>query len=520
MSKKTWPEIDETLRVIREEQEKQHGTEIDFYDESIKGKWWKGKSNQKPAKEETQPTLSTMPNTSLNQILYGPPGTGKTWSTVHHALSIIEGRSVEDLEQEDRAAVKERFEKLKESRQIEMVTFHQSFAYEDFIEGIKPVLEDDSDNLDYEIVDGIFKTISNRANDNLTRSSSEVGTLDLDALLHKFAQSITDRIEQAETIKLSQEEKYRAQIKECKTLANGQIQFKFIFPESGTEHSLSTNMIFRDYTKFSNGEIKSYEDIEPTYDSKSRYHGHAIYLFPLMERIKEYQDSEAWQPGKQVAQTRQEYVLIIDEINRGNIAKIFGELITLIEPSKRSGEDDATSIILPYSKDKFGVPVNLHIIGTMNTADRSIALLDTALRRRFDFIEMMPQPDHPRISKDIEGVNCQELLQVMNQRITALLDREHQIGHSYLIDVDDMEKLAHVFQNKIIPLLQEYFYEDWAKIYLVLNENKFVSSTKIAGDLFRDSNVVNDDHLIYELLGAASPEWKASENYKKIYNGD
>ena len=340
--------------------------------------------------KETLPG-KTMPH--LNRILYGPPGTGKTWNTVNHALAIIEDTAVKELEKEDRKIVKRRFDELKESGQIEMVTFHQNFAYEDFIEGIRPVLDggsDDSNNVHYEIVDGVFKRISNLAKENLTKSS-------------------------------------------------------------------------------------------------------------------------------------QNYVLIIDEINRGNIAKIFGELITLIEDTKRIGNKDAMTVALPYSSnskdedDSFGVPNNLYIIGTMNTADRSIALLDTALRRRFDFIEMMPQPDHFLISDNVEGVNCQELLAMMNKRITVLLDREHQIGHSYLMDVDSMEKLANVFQNKIIPLLQEYFYDDWAKIDLALNKNKFVTTTEIEGNLFGDTELVDANRSIYELIEAKSTEWRNPENYKKIY---
>ncbi|WP_423905999.1 McrB family protein [Candidatus Spongiihabitans sp.] len=336
--------------------------------------------------EETMPSMHP-----LNQILYGPPGTGKTWNTVNHALAIIEGQPVEDLERESRTsegrkAVKLRFDKLKECGQIEMVTFHQNFAYEDFIEGIRPVLGGDSDNVRYEIVNGVFKRIADQATDEGAN-----------------------------------------------------------------------------------------------------------------------------------------YVLIIDEINRGNIAKIFGELITLIEDAKRIGNKDTMTVTLPYSSnsddedDSFGVPNNLYIIGTMNTADRSIALLDTALRRRFDFIEMMPQPDHVLINDNVDGVNCRELLKVMNKRITALLNREHQIGHSYFIGVDDMEKLANVFQHKIIPLLQEYFYDDWAKIDLVLNKNRFVTSDKVETDLFSSTELMDIERLIYELIDANSNKWKDPAKYKKIY---
>ncbi|MDD9823437.1 MAG: ATP/GTP-binding protein, partial [Gammaproteobacteria bacterium] len=203
-----------------------------------------------------------------------------------------------------------------------------------------------------------------------------------------------------------------------------------------------------------------------------------------------------------------------------NIAKIFGELITLIEPSKRLAAADAATVTLPYSKDEeepFGVPDNLHLIGTMNTADRSIALLDTALRRRFEFVEMMPQPNHPDINSDIDGVNCRKLLAAINKRISVLLDREHQIGHSYLIGVRDMTELARVFQRRIMPLLQEYFYDDWERIYLVLNKNAFVRARKADEDLFAGADTVDADRSFYELLDAKDANWKAPDNYRKIY---
>ena len=209
------------------------------------------------------------------------------------------------------------------------------------------------------------------------------------------------------------------------------------------------------------------------------------------------------------------FVLIIDEINRGNIAKIFGELITLIEDSRRLGADDETKVTLPYSKDSFGVPNNLYLIGTMNTADRSIQLLDTALRRRFDFIEMMPKPEI--ISDNVEGVNCKRMLKAMNKRITALLDREHQIGHTYLLDIDTMEKLSYAFQNKIFPLLQEYFFDDWAKIRAVLGGNSFVAEQSAAGVL-RENEQVDEDRTIYERLPGDDDRWTDLEEYKKIYN--
>ncbi len=167
-------------------------------------------------------------------------------------------------------------------------------------------------------------------------------------------------------------------------------------------------------------------------------------------------------------------VFIIDEINRGNISKIFGELITLIEPSKRIGAIEQLRALLPYSGQNFGVPDNVYIIGTMNTADRSIAMIDTALRRRFDFVEM--QPDYATLTDIlVDGIDIAEMLDTINKRITVLLDREHTIGHSYLLPLKadpTIENLAGIFENRIIPLLQEYFYDDYEKIQLVLGDNQ------------------------------------------------
>ncbi|MYF73467.1 MAG: AAA domain-containing protein, partial [Gemmatimonadetes bacterium] len=347
-----------------------------------------GPDINEPPKPDTPDTPDTMKHSySLNQILYGPPGTGKTWNTVNYAVAIIEDKSLDTIKDDKDA--RQRFDELKKNGQIAMVTFHQNFTYEDFIEGIRPVLKEnesrDSQDIQYELSEGVFRKIADRANKNRT----------------------------------------------------GQ-------PE----------------------------------DPK--------------------------------------YVLIIDEINRGNIARIFGELITLIEPSKRIGsKKDETTVTLPYSQDSFGMPDNLYIIGTMNTADRSIALLDTALRRRFDFVEMMPDSKHDRISTDIEGVDCQELLAAMNKRIRFLLDREHQIGHTYFMGVDDLESLEATFKNKIIPLLQEYFYDNWEKIDLVLNKNGFIQKIDIPEDL--RGSLVDDNREVYELLSFDREGWKKSESYQMIY---
>jgi 5-methylcytosine-specific restriction endonuclease McrBC GTP-binding regulatory subunit McrB len=169
-------------------------------------------------------------------------------------------------------------------------------------------------------------------------------------------------------------------------------------------------------------------------------------------------------------------VFVIDEINRGNISKIFGELITLIEDTKREGMEEQANAILPYSGDKFSVPSNVYILGTMNTADRSIALMDTALRRRFQFIEMMPDASVLRNigANKVADLDVAEMLEKINERITFLYDREHTIGHAFftkLAKSPTIETLASIFEKSVIPLLQEYFYEDYQKIQLVLGDN-------------------------------------------------
>ncbi len=175
-------------------------------------------------------------------------------------------------------------------------------------------------------------------------------------------------------------------------------------------------------------------------------------------------------PQESVSEKRQNYVLIIDEINRGNISKIFGELITLIETSKRAGEPEALSVILPYSSSSFSVPNNLYLIGTMNTADRSLTALDTALRRRFEFEAMLPDIT---VLKEtvVKGIDLPRLLQTLNDRIEVLYDREHTLGHAFFIPVvqvkedEDLafERLKRIMRNKVLPLLEEYFYNDWQK---------------------------------------------------------
>ena len=279
----------------------------------------------------------------LNQILYGPPGTGKTYNVVKYAVELVEGRKI--AEGETYGAIRQRYDQYAATGQIKFTTFHQSLSYEEFVEGIRPVVVDKYGN------------------------------------------------------------------------------------DTNVAHS-ETTVIYRPY----NGVFKA-----------------------LCEKASKSPNMN--------------FVAIIDEINRGNISRIFGELITLIEESKRG-----TSITLPYSQTEFAVPANLYILGTMNTADRSIAMLDTALRRRFDFTERMPIPS---LLGNCGGVDLCKLLTALNERIEYYYDREHAIGHAYFMNsrgcIKTLDELRAVFSTKIIPLLQEYFFDDYERIKLVLNDdNHFI----------------------------------------------
>lgn len=281
------------------------------------------------ASEQSAGSEPVAPREPINRIYYGPPGTGKTY-TLMQLLKEEYG-----YEEDGEDAPRYRF-----------VTFHQSYGYEEFVEGLRPVLHDEGSagEVRYEIRAGVFKELCEQAREE---------------------------------------------------------------PE-------------------------------------------------------------------------QRFAMVIDEINRGNISKIFGELITLIEPDKREGAENAVTVTLPYSGDKFSVPANVDIIGTMNTADRSLALLDTALRRRFEFVELLPDASTLAQVRDANGViDVPQMLERINERIEVLYDREHCIGHAYFMALHSVpdgvarfEKLADIFRNRILPLLEEYFFEDWQKIRLVLGDNQ------------------------------------------------
>ena len=362
----------------------------------------------------------------LNQILYGPPGTGKTYNTIIKAMDIINPKLVQrdkDGNVEKYDTLKNKFDELKQQGQIEFVTFHQSYSYEEFVEGIKPDLE--SNELKYKLEDGIFKKICNSAKINIEG--------DFEKIYSQFIEEIDENHE------------FKTQKGSFKIRVND---------NDGLTIRTGDN-----FEKETCGTITKEQIKNQTFTSIGRKQ--------KLEAITKYL-KEKYGLTFSASNTVKPHILIIDEINRGDVSKIFGELITLIEEDKRIGKEHRMTVTLPYSREPFGVPNNLYIIGTMNTADRSIALLDTALRRRFDFEEMIPKPELLR-GKDIEGVDLEQLLTKINDRIKNEYDRDHQIGHSYLMSVKDKEDLERAYKNRILPLLNEYFYNDINTVAKILN---------------------------------------------------
>ncbi|HED8345876.1 TPA: AAA family ATPase [Campylobacter jejuni] len=423
----------------------------------------------------------------LNQILYGPPGTGKTYHIIDKALEIFG----ENLESRDDKKAK--FDEYVRKGQIVFTTFHQSYGYEEFVEGIKPHIdsEENSKEIKYEIKDGIFKELCEKALEN--RDSIKNFNFYIDKLKEKV--KIDDN--NPEKYFELPNTKYFIQYRNGRT-------FRIKFDDMSKNH--------KDYPVSIDNIEKLYKtsNIDEIYNSA---YVRAILNYLKLQGLEDYKEKDE--------KVNLPYIIIIDEINRGNVSKIFGELITLIEASKRIGEKEELKVTLPYSGEKFGVPKNVYIIGTMNTADRSITSLDTALRRRFEFVEMMP--DVSKLSMDCEGINLQELLKAINTRIEYLLDREKTIGHAFFIGVENLNDLKSIFQNKIIPLLQEYFYNDYALINEVLNDNGMIFEDKKDDKYLqkiKNLDSVNSERSIYNIASFDDKIWDKIEIYQAIYNDE
>lgn len=521
--------------------------------------------------------------TPLNQILFGPPGTGKTFHTIQASVIAAEP----SFTWTSRAELKAEYNRLVIEQRIRFVTFHQSYGYEEFVEGLKAEMTEDN-QIDYKVKPGIFKqlctgnspvepsiplsisTISSDINLNgkvwkislegtkrnasktycLSRNIAAIGwgeTEDLSTGIHNEYYKNLGKND-VKTLAYFVEEMKPGDLILCtdsKTSveAVGVVSGDYNFIEAGIpsrlnyQHQRNVNWLAKGFSvdfKRLNSDIdfdlKTCTPLSRLSVESALIHlaQHGVDFDHILFKVEEPQ-------SRDVTEELGNNVLIIDEINRGNISKIFGELITLIEPSKRQGEEEALEVVLPNSGDTFSVPNNLHIIGTMNTADRSLAMMDTALRRRFDFVEMMPMPELFN-NREVKGIDLTKLLQTLNNRIEVLYDREHMLGHAFLFPVFDEQdeelaftQLQDAFKNKIIPLLEEYFYEDWNKIRLVLGDNQksaeinLIARTEQAySDIFgsnHDLETYEDKKVTYKLKSfEPGSVWHFPEAYQAIYD--
>ncbi|WP_336606771.1 McrB family protein [Campylobacter sp. RM9334] len=449
----------------------------------------------------------------LNQILYGAPGVGKTYDTINIALEILgEDFSTQTNEIDTRQAMQKKFKEYVENGQIVFTTFHQSYGYEEFVEGIRP--DFDNEELNYKIENGIFKDLCIRASnisqefnneDNLFDNTTNIWKISLGAKVRADTHALQDfcfsnnqiRIGWGDTRQINTEPSINSfrkmKIGDLVCVLESRISIKAV--------GIIKSEVLYD-SNFKNGfdalEYQTYREVE--WISKKN-----VDIFNLNKNknlvqqtvysLNRFKPKDLFQLigiDKEILtienNKEKPYIIIIDEINRGNISKIFGELITLIEPSKRLGNAEELEVVLPYSKESFGVPNNVYIIGTMNTADKSITTLDTALRRRFEFKKIMPNSF--LLNSNCDGINLQELLNKMNERIECLIGDEKLIGHSYFMDINSIDELKVVFRNKILPLLEEYFYNDYSQIKSVLNDNGMIKTKNI---LNTDKFYLSDD---------------------------
>lgn len=435
-----------------------------------------------------------------NLILFGPPGTGKTYNTAIYAVAICDEKPLEQIEQLEYSAIMSRYNDLKKEGRIAFTTFHQSYGYEEFIEGIKPVIAEGSSDVGYMVEPGVFKKFCDTAKVVQGENIEYTGTVW--AVRNRQGDSDVDRDFEKKlyddgVIKVENSTDCKRQTNLIKDMAPGD------WVVLGKNYSINAIGVVIDEEPeeidenvFHVQRRIEWKATNLSISCKEINRGKCISNFVIDKSAMKVQDLQKI-IDKNTTNERP-YVFIVDEINRGNISKIFGELITLIEATKREGLSEAVSAILPYSGEQFSVPANVYILGTMNTADRSIALMDTALRRRFSFVEMMPKSDVLRkIRADyVENLDVAEMLDKINERITFLYDREHTIGHAFFTGLRDeptIEKLGSIFEKSVIPLLQEYFYEDYQKIQLVLGDNgktdeglKFiVDQSVVTKDIFK-----------------------------------
>jgi len=473
----------------------------------------------------------------LNTILYGPPGTGKTYHTVVSSLAILEGRSLDSYQDEPRAELRARFEKLSKERRILMTSFHQSMSYEEFIEGIKPESDKETGQVNYSIEPGVFKMISVEAAYEYVKATRKAAQPDIpfDELFTNYTAFLEEELASNKSPRIPTRSGKELQV--AGVSDRGNVILKHVSSTTTREYVISLersralNAAFDDLDAIENIDrefrsviggsnataywavLNQVRKMKPTVAKDATANAEDLLFvdkLPHVERLN-------WFDRSLKDSKVNDYVLIIDEINRGNIASIFGELITLIEEDKRAFGPEVARVVLPYSKTQFSVPPNLHIIGTMNTADRSVEALDTALRRRFSFVEM---PSKPELIKQPEklGVHLQPLLAAINDRIERLLDKDHHIGHSYFMSIHNADDPEHAlrltFKNKVLPLLEEYFYGDPRKLGAVLGPQWVKKREGPQHKLFGKFDI---DDAAKDVFDVTDPMEAGLDDYASIY---
>lgn len=473
--------------------------------------------------EGSELVVQTKP-TPTNLIFYGPPGTGKTYHTAREAVALCDCKDAYPNSKDGRSALMARYNELMAEKRISFVTFHQSYDYETFVEGLRPEIgEDESSSAGFRLIPtpGLFREICALADQARTQPRAQTdpsalqlsqkrfwkmgqgtigteddvyedardngyialgwgGTIDWSADRFSSFNAIHDEWIKQNPGNLTpsnwtQTYPFRCEMKpgDIVIVPYGNTAFRAIAEITGDYYFVPEAEGYYAHRRPVRWLLTLDEPLPLDTIIDGNFTMRTLYSIatsrvniPALGRL--LSSTENLDNSSDVKGQPEQFVLIIDEINRANISKVFGELITLIEPDKRLGMPDALTVTLPYSKKKdFGIPANLHIIGTMNTADRSIALLDTALRRRFNFREMAPDAT---LLSEVEGIDLKAVLTTINQRIEYLIGREYRIGHAFFINCESREQVEDAVRNKVIPLLQEYFFEDWSRIAAVLGD--------------------------------------------------
>ena len=487
--------------------------------------------------------LYTPTGPASNIILYGPPGTGKTHSVRRRALELLGDANAAATTQPE---VNVEWDRLRRAGQIVFCTFHQAFAYEEFVEGLRAITDEEG-NVHYRVEPGIFKRLAlTAAAEGLSADDESDGSFDdLWETLVEGLQTEPRVVESSKKKKYQLEAAPRGGV----LVRGGTVDDEEVFEPNGKWLIANENGMRALWEKRAQlGESPKTTDIGPLAK------GHVTAMWMVYRELLRLQKTNLRSADPAARSLRafasgrsftfgsgcRHFVLVIDEINRANIARVFGELITLLEPDKRLGSSNELRVQLPSSKEWFGVPPNLHVVGTMNTADRSIALMDVALRRRFTFEEMMP--DVGALKDALTEAGVEESLRTLvvgvftklNERLRYLYDREHQIGHAYFIGVRSLADLRAVFADRILPLLQEYFFGQWDKVALaigypikadgtpkVVRDSQHATGTFLTTQKLDEKTVLGFDHdeyvdqVAWDVHPAFRPRGKADDAWLK-----